>query len=318
MTKGISIEQSVMKRLCDGIVDTPLRLFLHLLRLLPYKTQVILGGWFMRRLVIKFTDYQGRIISNLNLVRSELTDVERAKIVTGCLDNCGRMFAEHNAAKQFVDHVKDSKLKGPGLDRLREAHQTGQGIVFATGHFGNFEAGRSVLIDQVKNWQQGQFPSDSEQRTQLIKKNWILGGLYRPTNNVVYERHHLASFSYIGEPAFPKSVTGLRDMVTFLASSGWVMVLHDQHDSYGIPISFLGAEANTSTSAARLALRSNALLVPFYGIRLANGFDFEIVVEDPIEPSSAEKMTRQLSRSLERMVDRHPEQWFWIHLRWRV
>ncbi len=302
----------------DAIVVLPLRVFLFILQAFPYRAKVVLGGWFMRRLVGKVTNYERRIDDNLKLVKPQLTRFQRQKISSSCLDNCGRMFAEHNAAHHFVNHVKNSNLTGAGLDNLREAHLKGQGVVFATGHFGNFEAGRAVLIHRVKTWQTNAFATTSPQRTNLINEGQILGGLYRPTNNLVYEQHHLASFSYIGEPVFPRSIAGLRDMMAFLRASGWLMVLHDVRHVGGIPIKFMGVEARTSISAARLALSCDALLVPFYGVRLANGFDFEIVVEEPIVPASAEVMTTKLTKSLEKMVNRYPDQWLWVHQRWRL
>ena len=271
----------------------------------------------MRRLAVRFTDYEERVLSNLDLVKRQFSDARKTEILNGCLDNCGRMFAEYYSTREFVDHVKDSPLSGPGIAPLREAHLRGQGVVFATGHFGNFEAGRAALINQVRVWQRGKFPSGSSRRNEMIGQNQVVGGLYRPTNNVVYERHHLAAFSYIGEPAIPKSMSGLRDLVAYLRSGGWVMFLHDQHDPTGITVNFMGVDAMTSVSAARLALRNGALLVPFYGIRQANGLDFEIIVEEPVAPGSEEEMTQTLAASLERMVDQYPEQWFWVHRRWR-
>ncbi len=306
------------RRIKDSIVDLPLRIWVRLMRLLPYRAQISLGGWFMRRLAVRFTDYEERILSNLNLVKPHLSERRKMEILRGCLDNCGRMFAEYFTTPNFVSHVENSTLTGPGIAWMREAHLQGRSVVFATGHFGNFEAGRAALINQVKDWQRGDAPSRSRRRAEMIEKGWVLGGLYRPTNNVAYERHHQTAFSYIGMPAIPKSMSGLKDLVSYLRSSGWVMFLHDQHDPNGIPVNFMGTDAMTSVSAARLALRNNALLIPFYGIRQANGLDFEILVEEPVAPGTEEEMTRKLTESLEAMVEKRPEQWFWVHRRWRA
>jgi len=68
---------------------------------------------------------------------------------------------------------------------------------------------------------------------------------------------------------------------------------------------------------AEMALRHDAILVPAYGIRRADGLSFDVVVEDPIPPGTPEAMTQALNDSLGRLVDRHPGQWLWIHRRWK-
>lgn len=301
----------------DTLVDLPLRIWVRLMYLLPYKTQVALGGWFMRRLAVKFTDYEERILYNLNQVKRNYNENQKNIILQGCLDNCGRMFAEYFVTTKFVNHVKDTKVVGPGIEHLKEAHLNGVSVVFATGHFGNFEAGRAALINQVKTWQKEGFTTRSRQRAEMIDKDWIVGGLYRPTNNLAYERHHLESFSYIGKPAIPKNRSGLRELISYLKTSGWVMFLHDQHEWGGITVKFLGLDAMTSSSPARLALKNNALLIPYYSIRKPNGLDFEVIVEEPVPTTSEVEMTNCLTKSLEAMIDQHPEQWFWVHRRWR-
>jgi KDO2-lipid IV(A) lauroyltransferase len=80
---------------------------------------------------------------------------------------------------------------------------------------------------------------------------------------------------------------------------------------------FFGKPAATALSAAELSLKYNAPLVPAYGIRQPNGLDFEIIVEAPIPPSDAITMTKALNASLEAIVHKYPEQWLWMHRRWK-
>ena len=271
----------------------------------------------MRRVFVNFTDSKQRILDNLSLVKPSASGHEKQRIVSGCLDNCGRLFAEYYSGGEFAARARKSALTGDGVDALKEAHVRGRGVLLATGHFGNFEAGRAALIGQVQRWTDERIVSKSEQRAGLIRKGWIVGGLYRPTNNPYYEEHHRAAFAGIGEPAIPKGLPGLRELFRYLGKGGWLMILHDQHDSLGVRQQFLGKDVLTSVSAARLALRHDALLVPYYGIRQLNGLDFRIVVESPVAPSDEVRMTAQLTASLEKMVNCHPEQWFWVHRRWR-
>ena len=307
----------VLRRFRQLLVDLPFRILVRVLRLLPYRFRISAGGWIVRRVFVYLTRFRQRILDNLALVKPSATAHEKQKIVSGCLDNCGRLFAEYYSAGEFVARARTSALTGSGVDALQKAHVQGQGVLLATGHFGNFEAGRAALISQVLRWTREGMVCESAERAGLIQSGWIVGGLYRPTNNLFYEQRHQAAFAGIGEPAIPKGLAGLRELIRYLGKGGWLMILHDQHDSHGVRQQFLGRDVLTSVSAARLALRHDALLVPYYGIRQPNGLDFQIVVESPIAPSNEMQMTDQLTASLEKMVNCHPEQWFWIHRRWR-
>ena len=304
-------------RFRERLVNLALQTLIRLLRRLPYRFRVAAGGWFVRRAAVYFTSFKPRILANLALVKPSAGAHEKRKIVAGCLDNCGRLFAEFYSAGEFVARARLSTVTGRGTEALREAHVQGRSVVLATGHFGNFEAGRAALIGLVQRWASEGVVSVSAERAALMRQGWIIGGLYRPTNNLYYEQHHRAAFAGIGEPAIPKSLSGLRELFRFLGKGGWLMILHDQHDNSGVRQRFLGRDVLTSVSAARFALRHDALLVPFYGIRQPNGLDFEIVVEPPIAPSDELQMSAQLTASLEGMVNAYPEQWFWIHRRWR-
>jgi len=84
-----------------------------------------------------------------------------------------------------------------------------------------------------------------------------------------------------------------------------------------VRLDFLGKPAPTALSAAEMALRYDALLVPIYAERLENGIDFRITVEAPIPPSDAITMTQALNDSLSWAVRRRPGQWLWVHRRWK-
>jgi KDO2-lipid IV(A) lauroyltransferase len=106
-------------------------------------------------------------------------------------------------------------------------------------------------------------------------------------------------------------------MIRFLKEGGMLGLLLDQRMVQGARLSFFGHEALTALSAAELALKYDALLIPVYAIRKENGLDFDILVEAPIPQASAEAMTQALNDSLEALVRQHMDQWFWIHRRWK-
>jgi len=95
-----------------------------------------------------------------------------------------------------------------------------------------------------------------------------------------------------------------------IAAGGMTGFLVDQHMRHGAPLTFFGHKAHTALSAAEMALKYDALLVP-------NGLDFRILVDAPIPHSDPETMTQALNDSLESLVREHMGQWFWIHRRWK-
>jgi KDO2-lipid IV(A) lauroyltransferase len=107
-------------------------------------------------------------------------------------------------------------------------------------------------------------------------------------------------------------------MIRFLRGGGMLGLLIDQHMSHGARLSFFGHDAMTALSAAEMAIKYDALLIPIYAIRLENGLDFRIVVESPIPRGTPEAMTQALNDSLEALVRQHLDQWLWIHRRWKA
>ena len=102
-----------------------------------------------------------------------------------------------------------------------------------------------------------------------------------------------------------------------MAGAGGILaVLIDQRLANGVPLSFMGKKAYTPVSIADLALKLNALVVPAYAVRQPD-LSYEVLIEDPIEHSTAIEMTQALNDSLDRRVQKNPEQWLWIHRRWK-
>ena len=90
------------------------------------------------------------------------------------------------------------------------------------------------------------------------------------------------------------------------------MLLFDQHVMHAPILDFMGEPARTALSAAELALRYDALLIPFYGIRQPDGLSFQTLLEAPVPHSDAQTMTQAINDSLAAQVAKRPEQWFWV------
>ena len=85
----------------------------------------------------------------------------------------------------------------------------------------------------------------------------------------------------------------------------------------GEPLKFFGHTAYTATSAAKLALKHDALLITFYVVRNNDGINFDLVFESPVTPTSANEMTQVLNNRLEKQIRKNMGQWLWTHRRWK-
>ena len=165
---------------------------------------------------------------------------------------------------------------GAGVAALEKAAEQGKPVILVTGHYGNYEAMRACLV----------------------ARGYDIGGLYRNMKNPYFNAHYVKTMEAFGGPVFPQGRRGTAGFVRHLKEGGQLVLLFDQH-VFGAPaLDFLGQPANTALSAAELALRYDALLIPFYGIRQADGVSFDTVLEAPVPHSDAVTMTQALNDSL--------------------
>lgn len=291
----VPILNKVVTDMAYWLQDVAFRVMVKVLRRLPYEKRVPLCGRIMSSVIAPLAGYRRRIRDNLALVMPQMPPAEVARLVRQVPDNVGRTLIEMYSGKEFVARAKANPLQGPGLAALAEAKVAGRPVILVTGHFGNYDASRAALI----------------------AAGYRVGGLYRPMKNPYFNAHYVRAIERIGKPLFPRGKAGLTAMVHYLRKGGMLGILIDQHMGHGARLTFFGREASTALSAAELALRYNALVIPTYAVRRENGLDFDIIIEAPIPEDAPEIMTQALNDSLEAIVRQHPEQWFWIHRRWK-
>lgn len=262
---------------------------------LPYDLRVRGMGAILEHVVGPLAGYRRRAMDNLALIWPQMPKAERARIASKCLNNVGRTFIENYSTGEFPARMAKNALTGAGVDAFTAALEQGRPIILVGSHFGNFEAVRGALMTRQV------FP----------------GSLYRNMENPYFNAHYVQTLESSGAPMFAQGRHGLADFVRHLKSGGQVALLLDQSVSSAAEFDFLGHPAKTSQSAAELALRYDALLVPFYGIRQEDGLTFETIIEAPVPLSDPATMTQAINDSLAARVKANPTQWFWIHRRWK-
>ncbi|MDW4496704.1 lauroyl acyltransferase [Sulfitobacter sp. D35] len=262
---------------------------------LPYATRVAFVGRVMRHVIGPLAGYRRRALMNLKLIWPERPDAERRAIAENCLDNMGRSFIENYSSAEFPVRMADLPLEGPGVAALESAAREKRPVILVTGHYGNYEAVRAALVG----------------------RGFDVGGLYRNMANPYFNDHYVQTMQAFGGPVFPQGRSGTAGFVRHLKSGGQLVLLFDQHVFRAPLFDFLGQPANTAMSAAELALRYDARLIPFYGIRQPDGLSFRGVLEAPVPHSDPVTMTQAMTDSLAARVRADPAQWFWVHRRWR-
>jgi len=265
------------------------------LRPLPYRWRIPLLGWLGAHLVGPVAGLRKRVRRNLDLVAPDLPPAERARLARHVPGNMARTMAEIFSGSEFVAHAARSQIEGTGLDALRQAHATGQPVILVTGHLGNYDAARALLLAQ----------------------GFKVAGFYMPMRNPAFNTRYVAAISRIGTPVFARGRDGLVAMLRFLRQGGMVGLVADHYMQHGELLDFMGQPARTALSAAEMALKYKALLVPIYGIRQPDGLKFSVRIEAPIPHSDPLTMTKALNESLETLVRQHMDQWMWTHRRWK-
>ncbi len=279
-----------VERLTGAVLVAPIRMA----RLLPYRWRVPAGAWITTRILAPLAGYRRRVRENLALVRPDLSAPEVEALARRVPDNAGRNMVELYSP-EFPDHARKSPVVGPGLPDVRAARDAGRPVIFVTGHFGSFNAARMAMMEQGFN----------------------MGVFYRPMSNRPFNNHYVKAMAALSEPMFEQGRKGMMQMVKHLRSGGVVAILNDLNAHDGVPLDFFGKPALTSLATAEMALKFDALLVPVWGLRDADGLNFTIHTETPIPHSDPVTMTREFNARLEAAVRDHMDQWFWIHRRWK-
>jgi Kdo2-lipid IVA lauroyltransferase/acyltransferase len=278
----------------DWTVDRALRGLLWTALRLPYAQRVALMGRILRAMG-GVSGYRKRADDQLGWIFPDLDVAARRKITAGVLDNFGRVTIENYSTADQLAWAKRWEPHGPGLAPCEEARRSGRPILFVSGHFGNYQAARAAMN----------------------VRGYAMGGLYRLMNNPFSNSHYIASVEGVGGAAFPRDRRGLAGFVKTLREGGQGAILIDQYVAQGALLDFLGQPAPTALSAAEMALKYDALLVPIYAARQPNGLDFDVEIEAPIPHGDALTMTQALNDSLAARVRAQPAQWLWIHRRWK-
>lgn len=283
----------------DWIIDRLLRGIIRMALALPYGTRVRGFGAVVERVVAPLAGYRKRAEDQLELIWPDMPAKERRALAKRVCNNFGRTMIENYSGKDFAAQIAKATVGGDGLEPLAQAHADGRPVLFVTGHFGNHEAPRQALV----------------------QRGYTIGGLYRPMANPYFNAHYERNMLDMSGAVFAQGRRGTAGFVRMLRGKDGVgglgTLLFDVRDTTTDRRPFMGKPAHTATSVADIALRLNAVIIPYFGIRQPDGLNFEISIEAPVALTTQDEIMTEVTARLEAHVHAHPEQWFWVHRRWK-
>lgn len=264
--------------------------------LLPYALRVRLVGSVFARIVAPLAGWNTRVLNNLSYVYPDMPPDRQRQIARAVADNVGRTLIEIYSGEGFVAHARHSEVAGPGLAAMEAARAAGRPMVLVTAHMGNYDAVRS----------------------KLSREGYPMAALYRPMKNAAFNTHYVSAISKIAEPVFPTDGKGIGALIRHLKEGGIIGIVADVGSRNAPVLSFFDRPAHTPLSAAEWAVKYNAAIVPVFGLRQPDGLTFRLHVGAEIAHGDPAEMMQVYNDTVEEIVRAHPEQWFWVHRRWKL
>jgi KDO2-lipid IV(A) lauroyltransferase len=264
--------------------------------------------WYGRLLYHLFPYRRGVVLGNFRRVFGDtLPESEIIRLAQSYYAHYARFFDEYLRLPFMSVKRRQAWIRVENTESPIRALERGKGLILLTGHFGNFEVSTMGGISQFPQYH-GMFHF-----VRRALKPALL-------NRIVTRRFRQAGFGVL-----PKR--GSLDRILELLSQGALIVyVFDQHAGRpdGIVVDFFGHPAGTFKSVALLALETGAPVVPACSWREPDG-SHVLRFEDPlplVESDDPGEEIRQNTHAynvaIERMILRHPEQWIWMHRRWKV
>jgi Kdo2-lipid IVA lauroyltransferase/acyltransferase len=269
---------------------------LRLLELLPYPVQRRVGiglGKLIRRLPLAYV----RIARcNIQLCLPELSPQQAADLLDRHFESLGMALCETANTWWSSDKRVNALAEVLGLEHLHAALARGRGAIMIGGHFTTIEIATRILGTVVP-----------------------LNVVFRPTKNALLSHTMFTSFRRHGNPIAHDDI---RTMIRALKKNEAVWYAPDQsyRNKGAAMVHFFGTPAATTTATSRLARISGAAVLTYFPERLPGNAGYRVVIGPALEDfpgADAAADAERFNRLLEAQIRRVPEQYLWMHRRFK-
>ncbi|MEE8365324.1 MAG: LpxL/LpxP family Kdo(2)-lipid IV(A) lauroyl/palmitoleoyl acyltransferase [Gammaproteobacteria bacterium] len=271
---------------------------LRLVSLFPYPVQLSLGR-LLGRLLQSLSKPRQRIVDiNLALCFPDKSRQQRDKIKNACFANIGVSLLEMSMCWWWPEAKLRSLVEIRGKEHIDAVLESGRGVMLVTGHFVSLEIGARLLALFM--------PVQVMYRTQ---KNRLF-------DSYLYTRRSSYYINTISRKNTRQMIKGIKKLVPT-----WYAPDQNFPAERNVFAPFLGVQTATITASSRLAQSSGAAMLPFYPERKKDGSGYILWIDPPLAdfPSGDDvKDATAVNASIEKSVLLQPDQYVWIHQRFKT
>ena len=277
---------------------------LKLLGALPRPAARWLAVGIVRVLLFCMPKLRKTALVNLQIAFPEWSEAQRRAVLNKMARNLGRMAAEFARFPKWTPQNIERHVILDGNENFLAGQSRGKGVLYLTGHIGAWE------ISSFAHALYG-FPV-----------HYMARELDNPRVDALVNRYRGLSGN---RPIFKNE--SARQMLKILRDSGTIGILADQNTmpEEGVFVNFFGKPACTTTGIARVALHTGAAVVPGYATWDEGIRKYRLRFEPPVElvrtgdpDRDILENTQRFARVIEEIIRRHPDQWVWVHARWKA
>jgi Kdo2-lipid IVA lauroyltransferase/acyltransferase len=277
---------------------------LKALGLLPRPAARFVGAAFAAIAYRLRTPLRRAARTNLQIAFPEMNEAKRDEIIRRMVRQVGWMAAEFSQLPKYSRKNIESIVTIDGFENFDAARRRGKGVLFLTGH--------------MSAWELSSFAH--------ALYGYPLHFLVRPVSNRRVDElvNHYRCLS--GNKPIDKNKSA-RAILKVLGEAGTVGILMDHNTSLdeGVFVNFFGVPASTSSGLARVALRTDAAVVPGFLLWDASRRKYRLRFAPAVELSRSKdeeadvrENTQRFTRVIEEFIREHPDQWLWVHKRWKT
>ncbi|MCC6502965.1 MAG: lysophospholipid acyltransferase family protein [Deltaproteobacteria bacterium] len=231
-----------------------------------------------------------------------LSASERERIAARVFRNLGIMLFEFLRMPWLGKKGVEAIVEFKGLEKIEKALERGKGVLLVTAHYGNWELLHASLGHKGYSLELVVRKMDSPLIEQFVR--WVRT---RSGINIVYK------------------VKAMLPLVRRLNANAVAMILVDQNtmSHEGVFVDFFGVPASTNKGPALLAQKTGAAVLPVFISRDGHKHVVEVwdeiaIVDTGDRDADTETNTATLTKAVEKAIRTRPDQWFWVHRRWKT
>jgi KDO2-lipid IV(A) lauroyltransferase len=294
---------SARKRIKNWVLFRLITSLISFLNFLPRNTAISIGGLLGGLAYFIIADARKRTLSNLRLAfAGEKENKELRSLALRVFQNLGKNVVDAVRLKNMKWEDIDRIIEIEGLQHLDQAYRQGKGVIALTGHIGNFELLAAWF--SLKGY-----------RVSVIGRE-----LYDPR----LDRLLVENRERIGLENIP-TTAGVKSIVKALKSGRALGVLADQDSSRvrGVFVDFFGIPARTPVGPILLPYKTGSPIIPMAIVRQGKN-RYRIIVKPEVQLVFSEdrekdivEVTQRCAKVLESIIREYPDQWLWMHDRWK-